>query len=176
MGLCCLNLAAMTVETPGETATVPCPCGPCRERAQKRRVRVGRWIVRRSDLTKQPAPLLRWLGILLVGIVYVAIGAPSVLGDWLWFAIIGGFLIFPDVAGFGVAGVRLDLKKKQDELNAVKLRLDVRQLQVGGDLYLLDEKTARVAGQAVRARLGEDAARNAQYTLVDEDSAKDVTS
>ena len=159
----------MTVANGGEGGTQddPCPCGPCRERAQKHHVRAGRWIVRHSDLTKAPAPLLRWLGILLVGIVYVAIGAPRRLGDWLWLAIIGGFLIFPDVAGFGVAGVRLDLKKTQDELNAVKVRLDLRQLQVSGGLHLYgEEAAARVLGRSVPAAAGEQAARNAQFTLV----------
>jgi len=99
-----------------------------------------------------------------------------VLGDWLWFAILGGFLIFPDVAGFGVAGVRLDLKKTQDELNAVKLRLDLRQLQVSGGLHLYGEEAGRLFGRAFLASLGEQAAKNAQFTFVDDDAAQDVTS
>lgn len=75
------------------------------------------------DLTKPPGPLLRWLGILLVGIVYAAAGAPEQLGDWLWFAILGGILILPDIAGFAIGGFRLDLKQAQDDIET--LRQDV---------------------------------------------------
>jgi hypothetical protein len=39
-------------------------------------VRFWRWLAS-LDLTKPPAPVLRWLGILLIGIVYVAVGAPT---------------------------------------------------------------------------------------------------
>lgn len=160
-GLRCFNLAAMTVATgdAGGTEGGPCPCGPCRERAQKLPVRAGRWIVRHSDLTKPTATLIRWLGILLVGIVYVAIGAPAALGDWLWFAILGGILILPDVAGFGVAGVRLDLKQTQDELNAVKLRIDMRQQVNNYNYYPALER-------ATEAQTGEDAPKQRRVVEV----------
>jgi hypothetical protein len=36
--------------------------------------------------------------------------------DWLGPIIIAGALILPDVAGFGIAGIRLDLKQAQDEI------------------------------------------------------------
>lgn len=75
------------------------------------------------DLTKPPAPVLRWLGILLIGIVYAATGAPEQFGDWAWFAILGGILILPDIAGFAIAGFRLDLKQAQDDI--ATLRQDV---------------------------------------------------
>ena len=150
-----------------KAADSPCQCGPCVVRAKTKRVRYWHWVTEHSDLAKPPAPLLRWFGVLLVGIVYVAMGSPAVLGDWLWFAIIGGFLIFPDVAGFGVAGVRLDLKKTQDELNAVKLRLDMRQVQMG-DIYLQGKpEETRVLAQSFLAQLGEQATRNAQVVIVD---------
>jgi hypothetical protein len=38
-----------------------------------------------------------------------------------------GFLILPDVAGFGVAGVRVDLRQAQDDIKALQLRIDMRQ-------------------------------------------------
>ena len=108
-----------------KTADSPCQCGPCLAKAQKTHIRVWRWITS-LDLTKPPAPLLRWLGILLVGIVYVAVGAPQQLGDWLWFAIVGGVLILPDVTGFGVAGVRLDLKQAQDDIATLRQEVNAQ--------------------------------------------------
>jgi len=47
---------------------------------------------------------------ILIGIVYAAAGAPRRLSEWLWAAILAGALILPDVAGFGIGGMRLDLK------------------------------------------------------------------
>jgi hypothetical protein len=63
------------------------------------------------DLTKPPAPVLRWLGILLIAIGYAAAGAPTQLGGWLWLVILAGVLILPDIAGFAIGGFRLDLKQ-----------------------------------------------------------------
>lgn len=100
-----------------------CQCLSCVAKRQTKRVRLWRWLAR-LDLTKPPAPVLRWLGILLIAVVYVAVGAPTQLGDWLWPAILAGALILPDVAGFGIAGVRLDLKQAQDEI--ATLRQDVK--------------------------------------------------
>ena len=85
-------------------------------------VKCWRWL-ESLDLTKPPAPLLRWLGILMIGVVYAAVGAPEQLGDWLWFAILGGILILPDIAGFAIGGFRLDLKQAQDDI--ATLRQDV---------------------------------------------------
>jgi hypothetical protein len=99
-------------ETPG-TGAAPEPSGW---------VKCWRWL-ESLDLTEPPAPLLRWLGILLIGIVYAAVGAPEQLGDWLWFAILGGILILPDIAGFAIGGFRLDLKQAQDDI--ATLRQDV---------------------------------------------------
>ena len=36
------------------------------------------------DLTEPPIPVLRWTGVVLTGIIYAALGAPTRLGDWLW--------------------------------------------------------------------------------------------
>jgi len=84
----------------------------------------------RLDLTKPPAPLLRWTGIALTGIIFAAIGAPTRLGDWLWAAIIGGFLLLPDITGFAVGGVRVELRKIQEELAALRNEVNVRASQV----------------------------------------------
>jgi hypothetical protein len=104
------------------TDSGPCRCGPCLARAQTKHVRTWRWITS-LDLTKPPAPVLRYIGILVVALIYLGLGAPTQLGDWLWAASIVGFLILPDVAGFAVAGVRLDLKQAQDAI--ATLRQDV---------------------------------------------------
>ena len=85
-------------------------------------VKRWRWL-ESLDLTKPPAPLLRWLGVLMIGVVYAAVGAPEQLGDWLWFAILGGILILPDIAGFAIGGFRLDLRQAQDDI--ATLRQDV---------------------------------------------------
>jgi hypothetical protein len=100
------------------------------------------------DLTKPPAPVLRWLGILLIGIVYVAVGAPEQLGDWLWFAILGGILIFPDVAGFAIGGFRVDLQQAREEIASLRLRLDIRQQVINN-----------ISAQSTQAEVGEKAPR-----------------
>jgi hypothetical protein len=100
-----------------------CHDGECLERRHKLHVRMWRGLASR-DLTKPPLPVLRWTGILLTGIIYAAARAPTRLGDWLWAAIIGGALLLPDVAGFGVAGVQVDLRKAQDDIAG--LRNEVR--------------------------------------------------
>jgi hypothetical protein len=94
-------------------------CQACLERAKKPHVRMWHGLTR-LDLTKPPVPVLRWMGIVLTGIIYVAAGAPTRLGDWLWAAIIGGALLLPDIVGFGVAGVRVDLRKTQEDVAALR--------------------------------------------------------
>ena len=138
----------MTVTTgaEGTPEDAPCSCGPCRERAQKTLVRVGHWIAAHSDLTKPPAPLIRWVLLLVLGLCCWAAGIPLDVKDWLGPIIIAGALILPDVAGFGVAGVRLDLKRTQDELNAVKLRVDMRQ-QVNNYYGALERSTEAQTGE-----------------------------
>jgi hypothetical protein len=106
-----------------------------------------RWLAS-LDLTKPPAPVLRWLGILLIGIVYVAVGAPEQLGDWLWFAILGGALIFPDVAGFAIGGFRVDLQQAQEEIASLRLRLDIRQQVINN-----------ISAQSTQAEVGENTPR-----------------
>jgi hypothetical protein len=107
----------------------PGECQECLARAQKRHVRMWRGLAS-LDLTKPPLPVLRWTGILLIGIIYAAAGAPTRPGDWLWAAIIGGALLLPDVAGFGVAGVRVDLKKTQDGLAALRNEVNAKSSAV----------------------------------------------
>ena len=115
-----LNLAAMTDEDDGSGGV--CQCGPCRERAQRLPARTAQRL-KRLDLTKPPAPVLRYTGILIVALVYCGLGAPTALGDWLWAAVLVGFLVLPDVTGFAIGGIRLDLKQAQDDIAA--LRQDV---------------------------------------------------
>ena len=110
------------VPAPGDG---PCQCGPCVARAGKRTVRAWRWIAS-LDLTKPPAPLLRWLGIVLTGAVYAAAGAPTDLSGWIWAAVLGGALILPDVAGFAVGGFRLDLKQAQDDIATLRQEVNAQ--------------------------------------------------
>jgi hypothetical protein len=121
-------------------------CEACLARAQKPHVRMWRGLAS-LDLAKPPVPVLRWFGILLTGIIYVAAGAPTRLGDWLWPAIIGGILLLPDIAGFGVAGVRVDLRKTQDGLAAL------RQVNAGSSATANITISQDVFQSAVEARL-----------------------
>ena len=82
-----------------------CQCGPCLAKAQEVRVRAWRWMAG-LDLTKPPAPLIRWALLLILGLCCWAAGIPLVIQDWLGPIIIAGALILPDVAGFGIAGIR----------------------------------------------------------------------
>jgi hypothetical protein len=169
IGYRCPNLTAMTgtAGTDGAAEGGQCQCGPCLERAEKPHVRVGRWIVRHSDLTKPPTPLIRWALLLILGLCCWAAGIPLVVHDWLGPIIIAGALILPDVAGFGIVGIRLDLKRTQDELNAVKLRVDMRQ-QVNNYYGALE--------RATEAQTGEDAPklRRVVAVRVDEAENRDV--
>lgn len=88
-------------------------------------VRAWRWLAS-LDLTKPPAPLLRWLGVVLTGAVYAAVGAPRDLGGWIWAAVLGGALILPDVAGFAVGGFRLDLKQAQDDIATLRQEVNAQ--------------------------------------------------
>ena len=90
-------------------------------------MRAGCWITRHSDLTKPPAPLIRWALLLILGLCCWAARILLVIRDRLGQIIIASALILPDVAGFGIAGMRLDLRQAQDELAALKLRVETRQ-------------------------------------------------
>ena len=133
-------------------------------------MRAGRWINRHSDLTKPPAPLIRWALLLILGLSCWAAGIPLDIKDWLGPIIIAGALILPDVAGFGIAGMRLDLKQAQDELAALKLRVEMRQIQTGDLHFHGEEPAARVLGRSFLAELGEKAARNDQVVFVDDEA------
>jgi hypothetical protein len=140
-GLRCNSLAPMTATTRAEGGAAEaggartqarlsatgvgeqCSCGACRERAMKKRVKAWHWITRYSDLTTPPLPTLRWALLLVLGLSCWAAGIPLDIKDWLAPIIIAGALILPDVAGFGIAGFRLDLRQAQDEISA--LRQDV---------------------------------------------------
>ena len=83
------------------------------------------------DLTKAPGPALRYAGILLVAVAYLAscaaTGHPLLpLNDWLWAAVLTGFLLLPDVAGFGIGGIRVDLKQTQDEVTRLRQEVNAQ--------------------------------------------------
>jgi hypothetical protein len=168
-----LMLAAMTeaAKIEGE----PCQCAPCLARAQKPTVRAWRKISE-LDLTRPPAPVLRWALLVALGLCCWGAGLPLNIKDWLGPIIIAGALILPDVAGFGIAGLRLDLKQTQDELAALRLRVDMRQIQAGELHFHGEEAVQRVLGRSVAAEIGERAAKGGQVTVVDDGAEKDVAS
>ena len=110
----CPSLTVMT-ETAGPGAA-PEPSGW---------VKSWRWL-ESLDLTKPPAPVLRWLGIVLIAIGYAAAGAPTQLGDWLWLVVLAGALILPDIAGFAVGGFRLDLRQAQDDIATLRQEVNAQ--------------------------------------------------
>jgi hypothetical protein len=76
-------------------------------------------------------PAFRYAGILLVAIAYLAscaaFGHPlTPMNDWLWAAVLVGFLLLPDVAGFGIAGIRVDLKQTQDEVTRLRQEVNAQ--------------------------------------------------
>jgi hypothetical protein len=82
--------------------------------------RRARWI----DPGKPPISVLRWLAVLGIALAWWAQGAvTSPVHGWLPYAIIAGALILPDVAGFAVGGLRVDMRRTQEEL--ARLRQDV---------------------------------------------------
>jgi hypothetical protein len=107
------------------------------------------WLAVHSDLTEPPLPTIRWALLLILGLCCWAAGIPLDFRSWLGPIIIAGALILPDVAGFGIAGVRLDLKQAQDELAALKLRLDIRQQVTNINYFPALERTTK-------AQTGED--------------------
>jgi len=147
----------------------PCQCAPCLARAKAKRVRAWRWITAHSDLAKPPAPLIRWAFLLVLGLCCWAAGIPLSIKDWLGPIIIAGALILPDVAGFGIAGIRLDLKQARDDLAALKLRIDMRQ-EVNFNF------PAATVEQATRAEVGEMALKQALTLLGSEEGPADVPS
>jgi hypothetical protein len=142
------SLTGMTETTRAE-GDGECTCAPCRERAHKKCVRAGRWIVRHSDLTKPPTPLIRWAILLATGLGCWAAGVPLDVKDWLGPMIIAGALILPDVAGFGIAGVRLDLKQTQDEVATMRQEVNAQAratARAGAILALGDEAIKTLPG------------------------------
>jgi hypothetical protein len=144
-----------------QTGDVPCSCEPCKARAQKRNVRAWRWMAG-LDLTKPPAPMLRWFLLLILGLSCWAAELPLNVRAWLGPIIIAGALILPDVAGFGIAGVRLDLKKTQDEIATLKLRIDMRQQVI---IYGALERSTQ-------AQTGEDAPKQPRFISVPHHGAR----
>lgn len=67
---------------------------------------------------------MRWLVVLGIALDWWADGAmTSPVGAWLPFAVIAGVLILPDVAGFAVGGLRVDMREARREI--AQLRQDV---------------------------------------------------
>jgi hypothetical protein len=108
----------------------PGECQQCLARARKLHVRMWRGLASLEDLTKPPMPLLRSIGIALTGIIYAATGTPTRLGDWLWYAIIGGALLLPSVTVVGFGGFRLELRKAQEDIATLRNEVSSRSSAV----------------------------------------------
>jgi hypothetical protein len=86
--------------------------------------RVWRRRLRGLDPGKPPVSVLRWLAVLGIALTWWANGTPtSPLSEWLPYVVIAGVLILPDVAGFAVGGLRVDMRDAQDDI--ARLRQDV---------------------------------------------------
>jgi len=116
-------------------------------------VKSWRWLAS-VDLTRPPAPVLRWLGIVFIAIGYAAAGAPTQIGDWLWLVILAGALILPDIAGFAVGGFRLDLKQAQDDIATLRQEVNAqaRASSVAG-VAIGDDAIAAWTDALIRAAL-----------------------
>jgi hypothetical protein len=116
-------------------------------------VKSWRWLAS-LDLTKPPAPVLRWLGIVFLAIGYAAAGAPTRIGDWLWLVILAGALLLPDIAGFAVGGFRLDLKQAQDDIATLRQEVNAqaRASSVAG-VAIGDDAIAAWTDALIRAAL-----------------------
>ena len=116
-------------------------------------VKSWRWLAS-LDLTKPPAPVLRWLGMVFLAIGYAAAGAPTQIGDWLWLVILAGALLLPDVAGFAVGGFRLDLKQAQDDIATLRQEVNAqaRASSVAG-VAIGDDAIAAWTDALIRAAL-----------------------
>ena len=181
----CPSLTAMTMPTGG----TPCQCGPCLARAGDRRAKARerylRWLrwrrvvqrrLRWIDPGKPPITVLRWLAIVGIGLAWWANGsATSSLKEWVPYVVIAGVLVLPDIAGFAVGGLRLDLKQAKDEIAALRVRVDLRQIQTG-DIHIYGEKGARLLGRTIPAAIGELAAMDAEVFPGDNEAEEDVPS
>jgi hypothetical protein len=67
---------------------------------------------------------MRWLAVLGIALTWWANGSvTSPVSMWLRYAVIAGVLILPDIAGFAVGGLRVDMRKAQQDL--ARLQQDV---------------------------------------------------
>jgi hypothetical protein len=140
-----------------------------------RRRRVWRRRVHSIDPGKPPLTVLRWASVLGLAIAWWAAGAKtSPPRQWVPYVIAAAALTLPDIAGLAIGGFRVDLKRTQDEVAALKLRLDVRQTQTT-ELHL-HGAPRRVFEQSLGAELGEQAARNEDVALIDAGTEGEVPS
>lgn len=87
--------------------------------------------------------------------------------------VVAAALMLPDIAGFAIGGFRLDLKRAQDEIAALKLRVDVRQ---GQQQALYVNLPPGVVAASTNAEFGEEALRMAGALGIGEEEPGDVPS
>jgi hypothetical protein len=122
-----------------------------RPRAHERNFR---WL-RRIDPGKPPLSVLRWLAVLGIALAWWAQGAAtSPPHAWLPYVIIAGVLILPDVAGFAVGGLRVDMREAQEEI--ARLRQEVNAQARASSVAAIavgDEAVARIVEPIIRATM-----------------------
>jgi hypothetical protein len=95
-----------------------------RYRRRLRYQRVWRRRLHWIDPGKPPLAVARWFAVLGLALAWWVNGAPvSVLHKWVPYVIIAGALMLPDIAGFTVGGLRVDMREAEKEI--AQLRQDV---------------------------------------------------
>ena len=134
-----------------------------RRRVWRQRSQRLRWI----DPGKPPLTVLRWLSILGIALAWWAQGAAtSTPRSWVPFVVIAGVLILPDVAGFAVGGLRLDLRQAQDEI--AKLHQEVNAQARASSMSIL------AVGDSAIAKVTDDLTREALSVAAGQASGKPV--
>ena len=134
-----------------------------RYRRRLRFRRVWRRRLRGLDPGKPPFTVMRWFTVLGIALAWWANGsAISPLKMWLPYVVIAGVLILPDIAGFAIGSLRVDMRKTQEEV--ARLRQDVNAqarasawagIAIGTDAIVeLTQAIARAAGEAIRGQVG----------------------
>jgi len=105
------------------------------------------------DPGKPPLTVVRWFAVLGIALAWWANGAVvSPLHVWLPYAIIAGVLILPDVAGFAVGGLRVDMREAEKEI--ARLRQEVNAQARASSVAAVafgDQAVASVVEPIVRA-------------------------
>lgn len=94
----------------------PAPAGEEPETSSDSTERHSRWR-HLIDPGEPPLSIIRWLVVLGIALAWWANGsATSPLRMWLPYVVIAGAFTLPDIAGFAVGGLRVDMRKARDDI------------------------------------------------------------